>query len=303
MEMSQLRYFVTLSRLCNYSKAAEELFIAQPTLSQQIKRLEEELGVQLFERSTRKVVLTPIGQECVQYAVKTLEAADMLMQTAQEKYRKDQAYISLGVLTIYPAINISSMMRKFQEDYPAISLQLTFHKSVELVDMLLRKKLDAVFANVSTDELDKETLDKLVMDVFWEDRLHVVLSDKHPLYGRDTLAVEDILDERMLFNDFRSSVRLQLHQEVRRKGYALPKSSECPSLSNMFNFIQGNMGISVLTAGVAKSYLLPGMGCIPIEPPLRTKTALIMRKEGRTPALKQFGEYFRNNPERVPLQS
>lgn len=301
MEMSQLRYFVTLGRCCNYSKAAEELFIAQPTLSQQIKRLEEELDVQLFERSTRRVVLTAIGRECMRWAEKTLEMADMLVQTAQEKHRKDLSHISLGVLAIYPLTNISNVLKKFQEDHPETQLDITFANSVDLVDMLLRKKLDAVIANVSSDSLDQETLNRLTLDVFWEDRLHVILGSQHPLSGRETLALEDILDERLLFNDLRSSVRLRFHQALRTKGYALPVCSECPSISNMFNFIQGNMGISVMSAHVAKAYLLPEMACIPIDPPLQTQTALMMRKEGESPALKQFGEYFHIHLERLPL--
>lgn len=301
MELSQLKYFVTLGRCCNYSKAAEELFIAQPTLSQQIKRLEDELGVQLFERSTRKVILTPVGQECMEWAKKALEASEMIAQTAREKYRRDLAHISLGVLAVYPMMNVPNVLKKFQKDHPEIHLDLTFANSVDLVDMLLRRKIDAVIANISSDIMEKETLDSLVMDVFWEDRLHVVVGDQHPLYERKTVVLEDILDEQLLFNDLRSSVRLRFHQALRTKGYALPEGRKCPSLSSMFNYIQGNMGISVMSSHVAKAYLLPGMKCIPIDPPLQTLTALIMRKKGRSESLKRFGDYFHENLERLQL--
>lgn len=302
VELSQLRYFVTLSRLCNYSKAAEELFIAQPTLSQQIKRLEEELGVQLFERSTRKVALTPIGQECLLWAEKALEATDLMVQTAKAKNRRDQGSVSLGVLAIYPMTNISNVLNNFRQDHSEVDLQVTFANSVDLVDMLLRKKLDAVISNVSSDVLERETLDMLLMDVFWEDRLHVVMSTQHPLYLRGKpISLEDILDERLFFNSPRSSVRLRFHQALRAKGYALPDCVECPSISNMFNFIQGNMGITVMSSHIAKAYLLKDMACLPIEPPLQTQTALITRKTSRNPALKQFRDYFHTHLERLPL--
>lgn len=301
MRLSQLRYFVALGHHCNYTKAAEELFIAQSTLSQQINKLEEELGVQLFERSTRNVILTPIGQECIQWARKTLEAASIMVEVAQEKNRRDQSHVSLGVLAVYPMMNVPNVLKRFQEDSTDIHLNLTFANSVELVDMLLRKKIDAVIANIASDAMENETLDQLLLDVFWDDRLHVVVGEQNTLYKRNSVTLEDILDEHFLFNDLRSSVRLRLHQALRVKGYALPECSKCPSLSSMFNYIQKNMGISVMTAHVAESYLLPRMKCIPIDPPIKTQTALIMRKKERSPALKQFADYFHVNLERTPL--
>jgi len=69
----------------------------------------------------------------------------------------------------------------------------------------------------------------------------------------------------------------------------------------MFNFIQSNMGISVMSSHIAKAYMLPDMACLPIEPPLQTQTALIMRKSSRNIALKQFSAYFHDHLERLPL--
>ena len=164
MELFQLRYFSALGRCRNYSKAAEELFIAQPTLSQQIKRLEDELGVRLFERSTRKVELTDAGKECLIQTQRILEDVEGLLRTAREK--AGYSFISLGVLTVYPERDISDMLSAFQADHPEIELKLTFADSVQLVDMVQRGKLDAVIANISTDSLEKEALDRLYLDVF-----------------------------------------------------------------------------------------------------------------------------------------
>lgn len=298
MELNQIRYFVALANCCNYSKAAEQLFIAQPTLSQQIKRLEEELNVQLFTRSTRKVALTPAGERCLEWAEEALNAIGKFEETAKEASTKKRFTILLGVLSVYPMTNVSDVIRDFQQDHPEIMLQLHFATSVELMDMLLRKKLDACIANFSSDALDQETLDRMNFDIFWEDKLHVVVGAGHHLYQRDKIAIEDILDEKLFFASKNSSVRLRLHQELRAKGYALPGCSECPSLSNMFNFIQGNMGISVMSHHVAQEYLLPGVRIIPIDPPLQTQTALIFLKENKSKAVQTFSAYFHINLDR-----
>ena len=76
MDLQQLRFLVKISQTLNFSKAAEELYISQPTLSHQIRRLEDELGVRLLERSTRNVELTPIGRECVNLAQQMVDLAE-----------------------------------------------------------------------------------------------------------------------------------------------------------------------------------------------------------------------------------
>ena len=87
MELQQLRYLVALSKTLNFSTAAEEMFISQPTLSQQIRKLEEELDVRLVERSTRNVAMTPIGLACVKLAQQAVDASDRMIEITQEEQR------------------------------------------------------------------------------------------------------------------------------------------------------------------------------------------------------------------------
>lgn len=298
MELNQLRYYIALARLCSYSKAAEELYVAQSTLSQQIKKLEEELDVRLFDRSTRKVELTPAGVECLPKAEQILSDIESLQRTAAECSKIHRRPIRLGVLSVYPSTNVSDVLEEFQTDHPDIALHISFAPSVSLLDTLMRGKVDAVIANISLDSLDADTLAKLSLDTFLEDRLHVVLSKRHKLSGRQLITVEDILDDKLLFASKNASVRLRLYRALRMKGYALPDFIECPSLSTMFNFIQRNMGISVMSSHVACAYLQADMECIPIDPPLQTQTALVILRERTFPELDQFADYFHVNLDR-----
>lgn len=87
MELQQLRYLVALSKTLNFSKAAEEMFISQPTLSQQIRKLEEELDVRLVERSTRNVAMTPHRAGGVKLAQQAVDASDRMIEITQEEQR------------------------------------------------------------------------------------------------------------------------------------------------------------------------------------------------------------------------
>ena len=121
------------------------------------------------------------------------------------------------------------------------------------------------------------------------------MNSEHPLCGRKTIAMEDILDEIFFFASSSSSVQLRFNQALRARGYALPRTQECPSVSNMVNFIQAGMGITLMSARVARSYTKQGLLYIPVEPCLRTETALIAREEGLSESMKVFRDYFHTN--------
>lgn len=293
MELTQLRYFVTLAKTKNFSRAADEMFITQPTLSQQIKRLERELGAELFRRSTRSVALTPAGEMCLAYAQQAIDAVAGLANAMQEEKRRLNGRLLVGVLTVYPHLNVSSILAKFQSLHPEMNTGVYIDWSVELLNMLLQKKVDVIISNVALDLLEPEVRENLRIHVFLEDWLHVVLSRRHRLADRESLTIEDIRQETIFHSDPRSSAKLRFENAVIAKGYPLPVFNTCPSMASTFNFIENGMGISVMTRHVAMGYMIPGVACIPIAPKIRTQTAIITRKGASAhPVLQEFQDFF-----------
>lgn len=297
MDLNQLRYFVTLARTHNFSRASEELFITQPTLSQQIKRLEEELGVELFKRSTRSVVLTPMGEMCLSYAQQAIDAVDNLSGTVQEERRRKNGRLLVGVLAVYPHLNVSDILAKFQKMHPEINTNIQIDWSVDLQNRLLKKELDVIISNIAMDLLETSVRDRLSIHVFLEDYMHVVLSRNHRLAKRETLSIEDIHQETFFHTDPRSSSKLRFENAVIAKGYPPPVFNHCPSMLSTFQFVENGMGISVMTRHVAMGYNLgEGLICIPISPKIRTQTAIITRRSSSSnPILKEFQEFFLQN--------
>jgi DNA-binding transcriptional LysR family regulator len=296
MELTQLRYFVMLAMTKNFSRAAEELFITQPTLSQQIKRLEKDLGAELFHRSTRSVTLTPAGEMCLPYAQKAMDAVSGLANAMQEEKRRANGRLLVGVLTVYPHLNVSSILAKFQAMHPEMNTGVRIDWSVELLNMLLQKKVDVIISNVALDLLEPEVRELLRIHVFLEDWLHVVLSCRHPLAERESVTIEDIRQETIFHSDPRSSAKVRFENAVIAKGYSLPVFNTCPSMTSTFNFVENGMGISVMTRHVAMGYMTPGVTCIPITPKIRTQTAIITRRSvSAHPILQEFQEFFLQN--------
>lgn len=293
MDLQQLRFLVTISKTLNFSKAAEELFISQPTLSHQIRRLEDELGVKLLERSTRKVELTPIGNECVNLAQQMVELADRITEITQEENRRFSKRLNIGVLAVYPQLNISALITEFQALHLNETIHIHFDWSMALLDRLMRKKTDVIISNIDIDGVPAAMKDKLDIHPFITDRLYLVVGEGNPLAGRESVELEEVLLQQLFMPGRSSSANQFFVKAVTSAGYEMPELMECPSIMNAFNFVAAGSGASVLSSHVSESYMKPGMTKIKIEPEIRTYTAVITRKELlKRPLVKEFIRFF-----------
>ena len=159
MELRQLKYFITSADTLNFTEAARQCFITQSTLSQQIKQLETELGVQLFERIGKRVFLTETGRDFLPYARQTVADADYGVQRI-----KDMEDLKTGRLCIGTTFGLSALITdaiaRFSEQYPEIHLEVMFLKQDELIDAVRERKVDfaLTFEMMKKDDLDQNPL-------------------------------------------------------------------------------------------------------------------------------------------------
>lgn len=293
MELQQLRYLVALSKTLNFSKAAEEMFISQPTLSQQIRKLEEELDVRLVERSTRNVAMTPIGLACVKLAQQAVDASDRMIEITQEEQRHGQHKLNIGVLAVYPQLNISNVIAEFQSLHLTETINLHFGWSIDLLGRLLSKKSDIIITNLDKDQLSKAELESLDIHTFLNDRLYLIVGQDHPLAQRQTVGLAEVLSQRLFLPGARSSANLFFEKAVHAAGYQMPNFTECQSIMTALNFAKANHGASVFSRHVSESYVREGMRLIEITPTIWTWTAIVTRKEMlRHPLVHEFRNFF-----------
>ena len=293
MELQQLRYLVALSKTLNFSKAAEEMFISQPTLSQQIRKLEEELDVRLVERATRNVAMTPIVLACVKLAQQAVDASDRMIEITQEEQRHGQHKLNIGVLAVYPQLNISSVIAEFQSLHLTETINLHFGWSIDLLGRLLSKKSDIIITNLDKDQLSKAELESLDIHTFLNDRLYLIVGQDHPLAQRQTVGLAEVLSQRLFLPGARSSANLFFEKAVHAAGYQMPNFTECQSIMTALNFAKANHGASVFSRHVSESYVREGMRLIEITPTIWTWTAIVTRKEMlRHPLVHEFRNFF-----------
>ena len=149
-----LKYILTIAEEKNMTRAAERLYISQPSLSQSLKNLEKELGVDLFERSRQGVVLTPAGEHYVEWAKQILFAEAMMKRKIQDISAKNVRQIKFGTTPQRTSYILDFVVNQFQKEYANYKIFLEDRPSTELYELLDRGSLDFIIDNTNNDTLN-----------------------------------------------------------------------------------------------------------------------------------------------------
>jgi len=186
VNLRDLKYLVALASTRHFGQAAEKCFVSQPTLSGQIKKLEEELGVTLLERTRRLVETTPLGEAIVAHATQVLEQADALIQVARSNQDPLIGPLRMGAIPTLSPYLMPLILKPLKKQYPQIKLVL----SEELTDTLLARlgnhEIDAALLATPVDEPDIESI-PLFDEPFW-----LVHPRSHPLSGKKKITQADL---------------------------------------------------------------------------------------------------------------
>lgn len=186
MELRQLKYFVKAAELLNFSDAARAVYVAQSTLSQQIKQLEEELDVQLFERHAHTVSLTEAGAELLPYARRTLHEADSCMARVNDLSQLQGGTLNIGVTYSFSPI-LTETLLEFTKRYPRVTLNIFYKPMAELMAMLRDRTVDFVLAfRPSARMADIES------HVLFDNHLAVIVKESHALASQSKVSPADL---------------------------------------------------------------------------------------------------------------
>ncbi len=186
MELRQIRYFLKVAELLNFSEASKALFITQSTLSQQIRQLENEFDTILFERNSHEVSLTEAGQQFMRYARKVIIDVDDCTQKMDDLKNMLTGELNIGVTFTFSPL-LTETVLEFMKLYPHVRLNVFYKTMSELMDMLQRREVDFVLAFKPTDRNDK-----IESHVLFNNHLSVVVSEHHSLAKRKSLTLDDL---------------------------------------------------------------------------------------------------------------
>ncbi len=256
MTLTELRYIVAVARERHFGRAAEACHVSQPTLSVAIKKLEEELGLPLFERAKSEISLTPFGDQVVAQAQRVLEETDVIKQLAQA--HKDQLSGPLRVGAIYtigPYL-LPELIPTLHARAPDMPLVIEENYTAELSRRLKQGDLDAIIIALPFEERGIVTLP------VYEEPFVAVLPAAHPWALKDEISVKELADERLLLlgagHCFRDQV-LSACPDCNRTAVSdsqMQRTIEGSSLETIRHMVASGMGITVLpcTAVAADRY-------------------------------------------------
>jgi DNA-binding transcriptional LysR family regulator len=192
MEMRQLRSFLAVAERMHFTRAAEALHLSQPALSQQIRMLEEELGVKLLERSKRRVQLTPAGVAFRARAKAALEAAAEAVSDARMAERGEAGFISIGFVTTAAVVILPSLLEGFCTRFPRAVVELRELEPGAQVEALAQGRITYGISSVPS------ALPSLESRLLAQEKMIVALPSRHPVARRRSVHLEDLADERFL---------------------------------------------------------------------------------------------------------
>jgi LysR family transcriptional regulator, hydrogen peroxide-inducible genes activator len=192
MEMHQLRYVVAVARSGNFSRAAEQCHVSQPSLSQQIQKLEDELGERLFDRMKREAKLTAHGEAFLRRAVKILEEVDAAKREATDAKNLLRGAVTVGVLPTIAPYLLPSVIAAFTEHFPGVEIIVQEDTTVRLLKLALSYEIDLAIAS---EPIRDEQL--IVRELFTEELL-LALPPGHPLTRNRAVRAADLGGERLI---------------------------------------------------------------------------------------------------------
>jgi DNA-binding transcriptional LysR family regulator len=198
IDLKQLKYFLAVAEEKSFSRAAERLHISQPPLSQQIMKLEAELGVKLFARTTRTFELTVAGKALMQEAAELLGKMRMTIDTVRQIDRGEVGRLRVGIVGSAMWGPIPSMLEEFQSKYPRVTW--TIHELGPTVqyDALRAKQIDVGFWREPKLEEDELKRDNLKQELCFRENVCVAVNEHHPLAKQESIDLTDLASEPML---------------------------------------------------------------------------------------------------------
>ncbi|PJJ95985.1 DNA-binding transcriptional regulator OxyR [Lysobacteraceae bacterium NML75-0749] len=292
MNLRDLKYLIALADHRHFGRAAEASFVSQPTLSTQIKKLEDELGVQLFERAPRKVMLTPVGEEIIQRARGIVAEVESMRELARRSQDPESGSLRLGAFPTLAPYFLPHAVPALQAALPRLELLLVEEKSDVLLAQLREGRIDAALLALPVHD-EQLHMEPLFDEPFWLATYH-----HGPLSSKTEVRMDELAQYDLLLLEDGHCLREQALDVCRLSGAKERPGFRATSLETLRQMVAAGAGITLLPALAVRPpvsqpeqlKLLPFKG----EAPTRSIALIWRRSSALTPLLNQVANTLRN---------
>lgn len=240
MNLRDLRYLVAVAEHRHFGRAAESCFVSQPTLSTQIKKLEDELGVTLIERTNRQVMLTPVGERIVAQAQRVLREVAQMVHIAEEHQDPYGGEFRLGIIPTVAPYLLPKILGPIKKAFPKLRIQLTEAQTAMLVRMIREGDLDAVILALPLDE------DNLKQVKLYTEPFYFAVSRNHPKATLKSVRLEDLDHEQVLLLEDGHCLRDQALEICHSHNAVENTNFRATSIETLRQMVAANVGVTLM---------------------------------------------------------
>ena len=299
MELRQLRYFLAVAEELHFTRAAERLGITQPPLSQQIQRLESDLGIALFTRDNRGVTLTEAGKALTDGARRTVAEAERARAEVERVARGEVGELTIGTVSSAWYVLLPRVLRSFRRHYQDVNILANSMSTTEQVNRVLTGAVDVALLRNPIDEPTVNT------EVVIPDTLMIAMPEGHRLATRNQVELSELADEMLVILPRRYSPTGydQITQMCLEAGFQPRIFQETIEINAVIGLVIAGMGISIIPASI--SHLrIEGVRYVPLAGDFPSWDLLMAwRKENTSPVLQVFLGIARDVSKQIQAES
>ena len=285
MEIQQLYYYMELCKQKNFTEAGYACNMTQGALSKQIRKLENELGITLIRRNTRKFELSKEGEIFLSYAKKMTGTYEEMLKNVQKNQE-----IKIGCMPVLAPYHFARLVADFRKEYPDIKLVIDERIASEIQENSDRYDFLILRENMMEDQK------KFRFSPLYDDKLCAVLYEKHPLYGRDRLQLKELKDDVFIFPERGSGSYEVFYKSCEKAGFEPKIAFEFPQANTIMSFVSEGVGVTITFSTVYREAKCAGVKMIPLEDEIHSAISLFYRKNKPLDyAKKQFLNYVREH--------
>jgi DNA-binding transcriptional LysR family regulator len=295
VELRHIRSFLAVAEELHFGRAAARLHISQPPLSQQIRRLEDEIGARLFRRTNRRVQLTPAGRAFLAEARQTIASAERAVGAAQRAERGEVGELVLGHVTSATYGPLPDVIRMFRKRFPEVELKLQNLRSVHQSQALLDRRMDVGLVRPHAAD------SRIVYEALWREPVVVALPSDHPLTHRTAVDIAELASDIFLIAPAEDAAAF--HEEVfalcRKAGFTPRVEDGVPDVQAALALVAAGLGINPVPAALQR-FRRRGVVYRPLRPrSLRIELGLAWRRDDDSALVQQFRRVARETARRA----
>ncbi|MBV7242708.1 MULTISPECIES: LysR family transcriptional regulator [Streptomyces] len=284
MELQQMRYVVAVAETNNFTRAAQRCLVVQSALSHQIARLEKELGARLFERTSRRVRLTPAGAAFLPAARQCLDAAERAAAEVAAAVGEVRGRLTVGLIPTVAAVDIPAVLKDFHQRHPKARVNLSVGASDELVEQVRQGEIEVAFLGMPVTARPRGVMARELA----RERLIAVVSPAHPLAGAYSVDLRRLSAEVFVDLPAKTAGRAQSDLAFAAAGLTREVAFEVTNADYLARLVGAGLGVALLPP----SYVARLAGVTTIEvtdAPARVEY-VVWGRDSRTPAATAFLE-------------